>query len=76
MAEALGIAASAESMAGTLLLDLPNSDELSKQRSSIKDTVDLAWSNEALGRGVAEAKAGRPALPQQGPAYAPALQHS
>jgi hypothetical protein len=62
MSEALGVAASAESMAGSLLLNLPSSDELSKQRSSIKDTVDLAWSNEALSRGVAEAKAGSPGL--------------
>ncbi len=58
MAAALGAAGVAEGMSGSLLLDLPGGQRAAELRRHIKDKVDLAWSNEALARGVAEAKAG------------------
>lgn len=58
MAAALGVTGAAEGMHGTLLLSLPNSEQAAELRRTIKDRVDLAWSNEALSRGVTEAKAG------------------
>ena len=58
MAAALGAAGVAEGMSGSLLLDLPSGQRAAELRRHIKDKVDLAWSNEALARGVAEAKGG------------------